>query len=87
MRTFTLYRRNREAVAMAHESEAYSVPGDEPTCEGVVFTDGTVAIRWLTPNRSTVVWSSLADFQAVHVDSHPTYGTEIVWHHTPKEGT
>ena len=79
MRTFTLYRRNREAVAMAHESEAYSVPGDEPTCEGVVFTDGTVAVRWRTAFRSTVVWNSLDDFIAVHVSSHPQYGTEIVW--------
>jgi hypothetical protein len=86
MRTFTMYRRNREAVSAAHESDAYSVDGDEPTLEGVEFTDGTVAIRWLTPTRSTVVWSSLADFQAVHVESHPSYGTEIVWANKHQEG-
>ena len=51
----------------------------EFTAKREQFSDGTVAVRWLTPNRSTVVWASLDDFKAVHVDSHPTYGTEIVW--------
>ena len=79
MRRFYLYRTNREAVVAMHRTTTASVPGDQPTLEGVLFSDGKVAIRWLTPNRSTVIWDSLDDFMAVHVNNHPDYGTEIDW--------
>lgn len=45
--------------------------------EGVVFSDGTVVIRWLTEFRSHSVWNSYEDFYQVH--GHPEYGTEIEW--------
>jgi hypothetical protein len=48
---------------------------DEPQYEGVVFTDGTVVLRWLTGFRSHSVWSTYADF--FHVHGHPEYGTRI----------
>ena len=51
-------------------------PG-EVQYEGIVFTDGTVAVRWRTEFRSTSVWSSWGDFWRVH--GHPEYGTRIVW--------
>lgn len=78
-RTFRLYRRNHAAVVRNHKTDAASVSGDAVTLEGVLFSDGRVAVRWLTPNRSTVAWDSIDDFMAVHVSNHPDYGTEIVW--------
>ena len=52
-------------------------PPDEPQYEGVLFTDGTVAIRWLTEYRSHSVWASYVDFYNIH--GHPEYGTLIKW--------
>lgn len=45
--------------------------------EGVIFTDGTVVIRWQTQFRSHSVWASWEDFYRVH--GHPEYGTEIIF--------
>jgi len=49
----------------------------EAQYEGVVFTDGTLALRWRTAFRSTSLWDSYADFFEVH--GHPEYGTIIEW--------
>jgi hypothetical protein len=43
--------------------------------EGVVFSDGTVVIRWLTQFRSHSVWDGWNSFYKVH--GHPEYGTKI----------
>lgn len=43
--------------------------------EGVIFSDGSVVIRWLTKFRSHSVWSDFATFYQVH--GHPEYGTFI----------
>jgi hypothetical protein len=45
--------------------------------EGVVFSDGTVVLRWLTAYKSHSVWNSFDDFYQVH--GHPEYGTKIEW--------
>lgn len=45
--------------------------------EGVVWSDGTVTIRWCTAYRSHSIWNSYYDFYQVH--GHPEYGTEIIW--------
>lgn len=45
--------------------------------EGVVFSDGTVVLRWQTKFRSHSVWSSYEDFLQVH--GHPEYGTVIAF--------
>jgi len=75
LRTFTVYRPNvSDATHDANQKNA----ADQPQFEGVVFSDGTVAIRWLTAKRSTAVWSSVDDMLAIH--GHPEYGTKIVWH-------
>lgn len=52
--------------------------GDAPDYEGVIFSDGTVVLRWLTEYRSHSVWNSYAAFYQVH--GHPEYGTEIRFH-------
>ena len=54
--------------------------GDEPQFEGVVFRDGTCAIRWLTALRSTSVWADFATMLGVHGHPEARYGSELVWH-------
>lgn len=75
MRAFTMYRRN--VPDETHDSNQKNPP-DEPQFEGVVFSDGTVAIRWMTAIPSTSVWASMADALSIH--GHPEYGSELVWH-------
>ena len=53
-------------------------PGDVPQFEGVEFSDGRVALRWLTAKRSVSIWDSMGDMLAIH--GHPEYGSELVWH-------
>lgn len=73
---FTAYRKN------ISERDTHNAlqknPDGEPQFEGVIWTDGTVTLRWLTACKSTSVWASLADMLAIH--GHPEYGTEIIWH-------
>ena len=74
MKTFTMYRRSMaDAPHDANQKNA----ADEPQFEGVVFSDGRVAVRWLTAKRSVSVWDSLDDMLAIH--GHPEYGSELVW--------
>lgn len=51
--------------------------GTEPDYEGVIFSDGTVAVRWLTAFRSHSVWADWKNFYEVH--GHPEYGTVITF--------
>jgi hypothetical protein len=50
---------------------------DEPQYQGVVFADGSAAMRWMTKFRSTSTWDSFEALYRVH--GHPEYGTVIVW--------
>jgi hypothetical protein len=52
-------------------------PPGKPQFEGIVATDGTVAIRWLTKAASWAIFGSWGEMTAVH--GHPEYGTEIRW--------
>jgi hypothetical protein len=79
MNRFTVYRRNiGERDTHNHLQKNAD---DAPQFEGVIFSDGTVAIRWLTACRSTSVWASIEDCLNIH--GHPEYGTFIVWHDGP----
>ena len=73
MRTFTMYRPNAPET---HTADQKNAP-DEPQFQGVVFDDGTVAVRWMTAKKSTSVWASLEDMLAIH--GHPEYGSVLVW--------
>jgi hypothetical protein len=52
-------------------------PPESAQYQGVVFADGTVAMRWLTATRSHSVWDTFADMFDAH--GRPEYGTEIHW--------
>lgn len=79
MRRFVGYRPHPPAEYYAAGTAA---PPDEPQYEGVVFHDGSVALRWRTEFRSTSVWTSFDDFYRVH--GHPEYGTRIDWLDDPE---
>jgi hypothetical protein len=72
----------RFEVLRPEPPEAYLAAGTanapgEVQFEGVVFSDGTVAVRWLTAFRSHSVWACLEDLAKVH--GHPEYGTQWRW--------
>jgi hypothetical protein len=83
MKRFTAYRTEMDSVGTHNHYQAN--PQDEPQFEGVIWTDGTVTLRWLTGCRSHSIWATLSDCLNIH--GHPEYGTKIIWHDgpTPKE--
>lgn len=46
--------------------DIHGVSGTGIVAQGVVFDDGTVAMRWLTDHRSTSFYESIEDLQAIH---------------------
>jgi len=74
MRRFRVYRPNPPEEY--RESGTANAP-DEVQFEGVVFSDGTVCVRWLTEFRSHSLWNSLEDLEKVH--GHPEYGSIWGW--------
>lgn len=74
IRRFECYRPNPPE---GYREQGVANAPEEVQFEGVVFSDGTVCIRWLTQFRSHSVWQSWDDVEKVH--GHPEYGTEIRW--------
>jgi hypothetical protein len=52
-------------------------PPDRAQYEGVVFSDGTVVVHWLTEFSSHSIWKDYETFYQIH--GHPEYGTVIRW--------
>jgi hypothetical protein len=74
MRRFRAFR--RDVPENTHGPGTVN-PADEPQFEGVVFSDGTVCVRWLTAFRSHSLWDSWDDLDNVH--GHPEYGSYVEW--------
>ncbi len=74
MRTFRCYRPS--PPASYYETGAANPP-NEPQFEGVIFSDGTVVLRWLTEHRSHSVWTDWKSMSSIH--GHPEYGTVITF--------
>lgn len=49
-----------------HKDET-GVSGTGCVAQGVIFYDGTVALRWLTEHKSTALYASLAELEAIHL--------------------
>lgn len=73
-RTFAGYRPDPPAD---YVEKGITNGGMVPDYQGVIFSDGTVVIRWLTAFRSHSVWQDWNTFYQVH--GHPEYGTRIVF--------
>jgi hypothetical protein len=78
VRTAVVYRVNARDLKSVFEQNNYN-PGDAPQFELCEFTDGRVAMRWLTGSGSCVWWDALQDLFDVHIYAHPDYGTRIEW--------
>lgn len=77
---FTAYRTNLSSRRSHNHFQAN--PDDEPQFEGVIWSDGTCTLRWLTACTSTSVWNSFEDMINIH--GHPEYGTNIMFHDDPE---
>lgn len=76
---FTAYRRN--ISSRDTHTALQKNPDSAPQFEGVIWTDGSVTLRWLTACKSTSVWADMYDMLNIH--GHPEYGTEFEWHDGP----
>ena len=72
MRTFRVYR---SAPPADYIGTGAALPPDEVQMEGVVFSDGTVVVRWQTLAHSTAIFPTWEMFEQIH--GHPEYGTRI----------
>lgn len=62
-----------------HADES-GVSGTGRVLDGIVWHNGKVTVCWRTgPHSSIAVYDSFEIFKAIHIDSHPTNGTEIIW--------
>ena len=68
--------------SMIRGSDESGVSGTGKVLEGVRFSDGTVVVRWLTVGQesSTAVYESFDSFESIHIKSHPTNKTRVIWH-------
>ena len=66
MRRFHLHRLEDES----------GVSGTGIIAEGVVFTDGTTVLRWMTEYKSTAVYNSLEECEKIHGHNGKT---QIIW--------
>src|ERR1039458_6334967 len=62
--------------ALYREQDVTGVSGSGTVAHGVQFADGTVVLRWLGRNPSTVIWESLEAAMSVHGHDGRT---RVVW--------
>lgn len=75
MKRFKVYRPNPPDN---YRRDGFANAPDEVQFEGVEFSDGWVAVRWLTLHKSTSLWESFDELMAVHGHMEE-YGTIIGW--------
>lgn len=78
MKTCIVYRTKAKGLKSEFEKENYN-DSDVPQFEACVFSDGTVAQRWLTTFGSMVWWESWEALCKMHIYAHPDYGTRVEW--------
>jgi hypothetical protein len=66
MRRFQLHR----------EVDETGISGTGVIAEGVEFHDGTAALRWKSKFKSTAVYASMGDVEAIHGHNGQT---KIIW--------
>ena len=74
MKRFVCYR---PEPPTGYVEQGFARPADQIQFEGVVFSDGSVCLHWLTLNGSHAIWPSFEDVMTIH--GHPEYGTCIKW--------
>lgn len=61
---------------LEREVDVTGVSGTGVVAYGVAFPDGTCVVRWMGERRSTVVWPSIEDVEAIHGHGG---ATRVVW--------
>ena len=61
---------------LVRAADVTGVSGTGPVADGVLWPDGTVALRWSTATASTGVYASTADVVEIHGHGG---ATRIVW--------
>ena len=67
---------------LQRDTDESGVSGTGVVAEGVMFHDGTAALRWKTQFKSTAVYGSIQDVEAIHGHNGQT---KIVWVDEPEE--
>lgn len=62
-----------EIFHLVRDEDESGVSGTGRVAVGVVFPDGTVALRWNTATASTAVYDSLEDVITIHGHGGKTY--------------
>ena len=55
-----------QRFGMYRREDVSGVSGVGHVADGVVFSDGTTVVRWLTQHRSTAVYASFEDAKTIH---------------------
>lgn len=55
-----------ELFFLRRDVDVTGVSGSGVVAEGVIFTDGTVAMRWRTGTTSTAIYDGIADVVSIH---------------------
>lgn len=78
--------RNPKLFYLIRNSDESGISGTGKVLEGVIWSNGKVSVCWVTENApsSTVVYDSIDDFMAIHIQTHPTNRTELVF---PAQGS
>ena len=69
------FRGIRKEAPQEYRDKGITNGPNDPDYEGVIFSDGTVALRWLTKAHSLSFFPTWEMFYAIH--GHPEYGTTI----------
>jgi hypothetical protein len=64
---------------MVRNADETGVSGTGRVLDGVVFPSGSVSCCWRSDTPSINTYRSWVEFKHLHIDSHPTNGTEIRW--------
>ncbi len=77
---------NARTFAMVRNGDESGVSGTGRVLDGILWPNGWVTIMWRTDLdakksglSSSTTFSNYRAFEEIHISSHPTNGTEIVW--------
>ncbi len=70
-----------KTLHLQRDEDETGVSGTGIVCEGALFEDGTIAMRWIVGEyRSTVVWEAAMGVDAVEAIHGHGGKTKLVWH-------
>jgi hypothetical protein len=68
---------------MYRKGDESGVSGIGHILDGIQFDNGKVVVTWYGKGKvqasSVAVYDSFEDFEKIHITSHPTNDTEIIW--------